>query len=459
MLTKVLESIQNKSPRRSVHNLVLWTGITFVLVAASTYFLSQTRPSIDYFTHRESKSGESSNPLLTNEGIDQYILDHAYPRLGENINFAGLRKLCSSTKWQPHVYFTCTHNLGGLMNVRNMVLNCVRYAIAAGASGLVLPQIEARDPAALNHLKTGEYQDMSFLFDEVWFKKVMKENCEQMELFDSMEDISYSGYATMPDLINIQTLMGQPRGNRHGLLRNKKPWEFRTHFDEIIKSQKQKPAERSPVIVRLDDKTLFSFPPSFDSPALANCFGFILEFRLGLTALANVIVDRVHRTSSISGGNNQYVGLHLRSEKDAGKYWASWDELADTTISTASNNSIKFIYVASGDAEGVAKLVDKAEKAGIQVLDKWSILYDDEKEYLKPFRFDQQAIVDYLALMRSDRFVGSGQSSFSSHLILRREILANISLAKGEKAANTEGAPRDQLAGPGRLGYWDMDWA
>ncbi|KAK6334851.1 hypothetical protein TWF718_010296 [Orbilia javanica] len=458
MFGKVL-GVQNK-PRRSIYSLTLWTGLTFFFVAASTYFLSQTRPTVDYFHGREPKSEPSAshqNPLLTNEGIERFALDHGYPRLGESANFTSLRQLCDSTKWQRHVYFTCTHNLGGLMNVRNMVLNCVRYAIAAGASGLVMPQIEARDPTVLKHLKTGEYQKMSYLFDDVWFKKVMKENCGQLKLLDTFEDITNSGYATMPDLINIQALMGQPPGNRQGRLRNKKPWEFRPRFDKLVQSRSQKPSWRTPVIVRLDDKALFSFPPSFDSPELARNFGFILEFRLDLSALSNVIVNRARKTLNDRTGNDPYVGLHLRSEADAGKYWASWDLLANTTISVATKNDIKLIYVASGDTDGVAKLAKKAADLGIKVLNKWSVLYADEKEFLQPFRFDQQAIVDYLALMRSDRFIGSGQSSFSSHLILRRELLASISSSE-EKGVEPESTPRDQLVGPGRLGYWDMDW-
>ncbi|KAF3105630.1 hypothetical protein TWF594_010248 [Orbilia oligospora] len=459
MFTTVLGSIQSKAPRRPVHSLVLWTGLTFFLVAASTYFLSQTRPAVDYFTHRQEEpaAANRTNPLLTKEGIDQFVLDHAYPRLGESVNFTGLHQLCNSTKWQPNVYFACNHNAGGLMNVRNMVLNCIRYAIAAGVSGLVMPQMEVRDPVDLRHLRTGEYQSIGFLFDEPWLKEVMKENCGQMEVFDTIDDIPYSGYAMMPDLLNIQAIMEQPRGTKHGMLRNKKPWEFRSRFDKLIKSQKKRPTETSPVIVRLDDRTLFSFPPSFDPPSVLNSLGFTLDFRPDLSALANVIIDRVHKTLNASG-NDPYIGLHLRSEPDAGKYWATWDQLANATISTAMNNEIKLVYVASGDTDGVANLTGKAAESGIKILDKWNVLSDDEKEYLGPFRFDQQAIVDYLALLRSDRFVGSGQSSFSSQLLLRRELLANLTLTEEEKLAEPDNASRDQLAGPGRLGYWDMDW-
>ncbi|KAK6354223.1 hypothetical protein TWF730_008635 [Orbilia blumenaviensis] len=461
MLNKVLIGIQNKSPRRSVYSLVLWTGLTFIFVSASTYFISQSRPAVDYFTHHESTYDSSANtngpnPLLTTEGIDQFIHDHAYPRLGESANFTGLRQVCDSTKWQKNVYFTCTHNLGGLINVRNMVLNCVRYAIAAGASGLILPLIEARDPTVLSRLKTGEYQSMQFLFDEDWFKKVMKTNCRQMELLDTIEDVPHYRYATMPDLMNVQSFMGQPPGSRQGRMRNRKPEDFRPRFDALIKSQSKRPGERNPVIVRLDDRTLFSWPPSFDSPAFANYFGFILEFRLDLTALANIIVSRVRPTSSSGASKDPYVGVHLRSEADAGKYWASWDQLANATLSAAVESDIKHIYVASGDTDGVAKLAKKAAESGIKVLDKWGVLLKNEKEYLKPFRFDQLAIVDYLTLLESDRFVGSGQSSFSSHILMRREFIANNTLSTDTK--NDNGKPRDQFAGPGRLAYWDQDW-
>jgi len=43
-----------------------------------------------------------------------------------------LRKLCSSKRWMPGLIIKCDAAFGGVGNVRNIVLTCVRYAIEAG---------------------------------------------------------------------------------------------------------------------------------------------------------------------------------------------------------------------------------------------------------------------------------------------------------------------------------------
>lgn len=40
--------------------------------------------------------------------------------------------LCESTTWTPGLIFRCEAPQGGVANVRNIVLNCVRYTILAG---------------------------------------------------------------------------------------------------------------------------------------------------------------------------------------------------------------------------------------------------------------------------------------------------------------------------------------
>ncbi|KAF3909371.1 hypothetical protein AA313_de0200741 [Arthrobotrys entomopaga] len=443
----------------SIRAVLLATGIAFVLVAASTFSMLQSRwtgPDLTYF-----HSTTDVNPLLAIEGVDRLIKEHSYPRIAELADFKGLGELCESAKWRHHLYFSCTHNIGGLMNVRNMVLNCVRYAIAAGASGLILPQIEARDPVEIVLVKTGQYRRMEYLFDEGWFKRVLEQHCTQMKVFDRIDDVPRFGYATMPDLLTIQTLMGQPLGGGHGNLRNKKPKEFRSRFDAWLGNNKRRPSPIVPTIVRLDERTLFSFPPHLDSPAVMNGFGFMLEFRQDLSGLANIIVDRLHQDIKSGGaGGSEYLGLHLRREADVlnqTETWATFDQLADKALSAAATNKINLIYVATGDIETVNELKAKAAESGVKVVDKHDILNSDEKEFLNTFAFDQQAIVDYLVLMRSGVFIGSGLSSFSSHLISRREYLANITSKAGDHRYG--GVDRDALVGPkGRLGYWDMDW-
>jgi hypothetical protein len=42
--------------------------------------------------------------------------------------------LCAKTQWTPGLIFSCEAPEGGVGNVRNVFLNCVRYAIEAGGS-------------------------------------------------------------------------------------------------------------------------------------------------------------------------------------------------------------------------------------------------------------------------------------------------------------------------------------
>lgn len=48
-----------------------------------------------------------------------------------------IQKVCASKKWNPDLIFICGTPQGGIGNVRNVVLTCVRYAIEAGGWSLL----------------------------------------------------------------------------------------------------------------------------------------------------------------------------------------------------------------------------------------------------------------------------------------------------------------------------------
>jgi hypothetical protein len=57
-----------------------------------------------------------------------------------------LNELCSKTNWTEGLIFSCHGLEGGLGNVRNIFLNCIRYAIEAGGIATSL------NPEMLNQL-------------------------------------------------------------------------------------------------------------------------------------------------------------------------------------------------------------------------------------------------------------------------------------------------------------------
>lgn len=102
-----------------------------------------------------------------------------------------LRRVCDEVEaWTPGVVFLCDNNFGGVGNVRNFILTCVRYAIEAGASGMVMPRIKKRaDDDIKDIFSHRDFRPFSYLFDERNFRTAMGENCPQMTLYDDLSDV------------------------------------------------------------------------------------------------------------------------------------------------------------------------------------------------------------------------------------------------------------------------------
>ncbi|PSR79738.1 hypothetical protein BD289DRAFT_462853 [Coniella lustricola] len=102
-----------------------------------------------------------------------------------------LKRTCDEVEeWIPGVVFLCDNNFGGVGNMRNFMLTCVRYAIEAGASGLVMPQIRKRKDDDIKAIFGGsEFRPFGYLFDEENFRAAMGENCPQMTIYDDWTDV------------------------------------------------------------------------------------------------------------------------------------------------------------------------------------------------------------------------------------------------------------------------------
>lgn len=64
----------------------------------------------------------------------QAILDN---EIDGDFDPKAFRKLCASKKWNEQLIFVCGAPQGGLGNIRNVFLTCVRYAIEAGGWSFV----------------------------------------------------------------------------------------------------------------------------------------------------------------------------------------------------------------------------------------------------------------------------------------------------------------------------------
>lgn len=142
----------------------------------------------------ESPALTSPAPASSNSNNNEVILNLSDP----NSPFIGwpLRRVCNEVEeWTPGVVFLCDNNFGGVGNIRNFILTCIRYAIEAGASGLVMPRIKKRkDDDITDIIHSKDLRPFSYLFDEVNFRQAMSENCPQMTLYDELQDVPHVRY-------------------------------------------------------------------------------------------------------------------------------------------------------------------------------------------------------------------------------------------------------------------------
>lgn len=82
------------------------------------------------------------------------------------------------------------------------------------------------------------------------------------------------------------------------------------------------------------------------------------------------------------------------------------------------------IYAASGDASQLSMFSEDAKAYKLNVTTKQDLLQGDDRQQLEAMTFDQQALVDWLVLLKSSEFSGVGHSSFAWNIALWRHQFA-----------------------------------
>lgn len=75
----------------------------------------------------------------TTSNKDAFINSFIENEIDGSFNTAPLIELCDSIKWSPGLIMKCEPATGGIGNIRNIMLNCLRYAIEAGGSSDHIP--------------------------------------------------------------------------------------------------------------------------------------------------------------------------------------------------------------------------------------------------------------------------------------------------------------------------------
>lgn len=131
------------SLRPFIRPIALFVTICGILFLASQYHREPSFVQEDIFP--EQIALEKGIDINHKEQFIQAILDN---EIDGDFDPKAMREVCARTKWNEQLIFVCGAPQGGLGNIRNVFLTCVRYAIEAGGLSFLLLCIAHSDSAS-----------------------------------------------------------------------------------------------------------------------------------------------------------------------------------------------------------------------------------------------------------------------------------------------------------------------
>jgi hypothetical protein len=405
------------------------------------------------------KPKSQGNPRIRQGPRNLQILHslHDYDFNGEYVGWP-LERVCKESEFTPGLVYVCDNNSGGIGNIRNFILTCIRYAIEAGASGLIMPRIQRRSEDQLGNLFTASFQPFDYFFDEKHFRTVMGKYCPQIAIPNDIPNADKRIEATefYPKELNGDGDGCDERGvNRH-------LDQFRARLGAWLHQSHRYPNATVPLTIRSRWATFFEWPIYRDGPEFATTFGDILRIRPDIQDLAAITLDEMR---NFIHGNSEgiskrkkldasYLGVHLRTENDALGFWPNFDTQTKGYLKEAGLRGLKHAYIATGDTSEGNRFGDLADKQlGMKVIGKTDLLKGDDLKRLNDLSWDQQALVDFLVLTKSTHFTGCSFSSFTMNIAIKRHSMTDGILTRPWKS------PGDAYSTlVGRFDNWFGDW-
>ncbi|RDL32556.1 uncharacterized protein BP5553_09012 [Venustampulla echinocandica] len=370
-----------------------------------------------------------------------------------------LERVCKETPRTEGLIFICDNNTGGIGNIRNFILTCVRYAIHVGASGITMPVIQIRDENNLGELFTAKTEPLSYFFDEDHFRTAMSSSCPQLKVYDTLKDIPNHDNITKVEEFVPKELGGVDGTDGRGT--NRHLDVFRPNFNKWIAETKHTPTATAPITIRFRWATFFEWPIFLDGSELAATFGDLLRINKEAEALAHKTLLAMSRFVGVEPQSENpktldapFMGIHLRTESDALGYWPDYKEQSTGYLKEAADRGFKHAFLACGNATEKKRFADEAwENMKLNVTSKLDLLKGEDLERLQALTWDQQALVDFLVLLKSRHFAGCSFSSFAMNISLKRHLVT------GGLRTRPWQSPSDGYSTlVGRFKSWWGDW-
>lgn len=261
-----------------------------------------------------------------------FVADYLENEIDGSFNGSELAKLCASKVWRRDdeaIILTCQPVPGGIGEVKNGHLQCIRFAIEIGGASmsisnvhywlnppsppffffvlsfpeysssqtaqLVLPRITRRSPGDISNLNGEQHakgQPLDYMFSSEHLTTSLRSHCPQMRVHASLDDlydrpsllrplgVSYPMLADRFDNIEgvFVPVFPRPAGER---IRAR----FDALYDRELPPDTKDGGRRYPVRVDLETYP-FIWPAAGDGEALRRDFGRLLRVREDIRALA-----------------------------------------------------------------------------------------------------------------------------------------------------------------------------
>jgi hypothetical protein len=337
------------------------------------------------------------------------------------LDSSAMKRVCSRTQWNQSVTFICDDSSGGVAEVRNSILNCVRYTIAAGGS-LVVPRITVGE--AYEEYFGSNTTELDYMFETDHFINSLMASCPQMRIYKAASTIANRQYAYGPISLVPESLTKQLTKTS---FQQAGQWSalFYNWLLQYVALDNQ-----GPIIVRLG-RSYLEYPIYGDDDNFVLHFGKILKVRRDIRILATTALRTLSYFYNLPLRLSEpilkkaFLGAYLSTDEEglqkADQKNARYQVQSQHYLNQALSANLSLIYAASEVGRDILEFIKDGNLQNITVTTKLDLLKGQDREHLlDTFTPDQQAIVDFLVFSKASEFAGVGHSGMAWNLALAR---------------------------------------
>lgn len=302
---------------------------------------------------------------------------------------------------------------GGLTNARSRLQTCIRWAMDAGASELIVPHVVGR--LGDNQVDwAGAVTCSDEWFDMAQLGATLEANCPRLKIRVCPSDgDDEDGSEATPTV-------------RRGRSWNELdfPGSYKGSFRELVVSSLKEEgfdiasvSPENPVVLDYADAYLgWNYSASGE-------LGTVQKELLGAI---NYHPDLLSMGAGLARNprlrNGEFIAVHFRGESDWPDEWGSredqtrlYTEYLEEIRQNEIESHLRDVYVSCGDKEAIERFRQHLRPRGFRVHDKSSLLEDDHelRDRIEALDFDRRAVVDYGLLLGAKYFMGVSYTVFS----------------------------------------------